>query len=156
MKTIILYASKHGATAEIARRIAARLPDAAVCDLRKDAVPPINDFDCVILGSPLLAGTIRKEVKDFLSQRSSGLAGKKLGLFLSGIGTEGDQKYFESNFTPDILRTASAKSFLGGIFDPAKAGFMERLMIKAAAKHTEYFNNIMDDKINEFAEALKS
>jgi len=34
MKTLILYATKHGATGEIANRIAAKMTGATVCNLK--------------------------------------------------------------------------------------------------------------------------
>jgi len=49
MKTIILYATKYGATAEVARLIAEKFDDAIIHDLKQAYVPVIDDFDCVII-----------------------------------------------------------------------------------------------------------
>ena len=81
MKTLILYASKYGATGEIAQRIAEKIPEATICHINQDEIPPLSPFDCIIIGSPLYAGMIRKEVKDFIVQNTSALSQKKLGLF---------------------------------------------------------------------------
>ena len=48
MKTLILYATKHGATREAAKRIAAKIPGAVFHDLKQDGIPALFDFDCVI------------------------------------------------------------------------------------------------------------
>jgi menaquinone-dependent protoporphyrinogen oxidase len=51
MKTLIIYATKYGATKEIAGRIAARIPGSTVADLKSSNIPPVSQFDCIILGS---------------------------------------------------------------------------------------------------------
>jgi len=83
------------------------------------------------------------------------LCKKKLGLFLCGLDASREKVYFEKNFPPDILQAAKAAYFLGGIFDPKKNNFMERLIMKKAAKQTEYVNNINDSKIEQFVEVMK-
>jgi len=156
MKTVILYASKHGAAGEVARRIAQQLDNACIHDLKQSKLPSLADFDCIIFGSSLYAGMIRKEAKAFLSHNADILLQKKLGLFLSGIGAEGEKTYFESNFSPDLLQKAKAASFLGGIFDPRKAGVLERLVIKLVTKKSAYVNIIDDAKIEQFAKVMKT
>ena len=156
MKTIILFASKYGAAGEIARRIASRIKDATVHELKRGGNPSLDGFDCVILGSSVYAGMIRKEAKTFLSLNAAALQKKKLGLFLSGMETSGGNKFFETNFPRDILETAKATGFLGGIFDPKKAGLMERLIMKAVAKTSAYGNTIDDEKIEQFVESMKA
>ena len=153
MKTIIIYATKYGAAGEIARRIADKIDGVVVHDL-KSGVPSLADFDSVIIGSSVYAGMIRKEAKAFLSKNADVLQEKKVGLFLCGLDAGQEKAYFDSNFPPDILRTAKAASFLGGIFDPQKAGIMERFIMKLVTKKTEYINTVDDSKIEQFAEAV--
>lgn len=154
MNTLILYASKYGATGEIAQRIADKMPKAIVCNLAKDKIPPLSSFDCIVIGSSLYAGMIRREAKEYITQNSTELCQKKLGLFLSGF--KPDNAYFTNNFSSDLLEAAAATAFLGGIFDPKKVGFLSRFIVKKAAKQSEYLNNISDDKINEFVGSLNN
>ena len=154
MKTLILYATKHGAAREIAQRIAKNTSGATVHDMRNDGNPAVSGFDCIIIGSSVYAGSVHKEVKAFLSKNADNMRGKTLGLFLSGLDTSKEETYFERNFPADILKMAKARFFLGGIFDPQKAGFFERLVMKAATKQTAYTNTISDEKIRQFAEAM--
>jgi menaquinone-dependent protoporphyrinogen oxidase len=155
MKTIIIYATKHGAAGEIARRISEKIGNAVIHDLKQGATPPLADFDCVIIGSPVYAGMIRKEAKVFLSQNASTLQGKCLGLFLSGLDARSEETFFRSNFPADILQSAKAAMFLGGIFDPQKTGWLECFIIKVATKQSAYSNTIDDAKIEQFAEAMR-
>ena len=154
MKTIILYATKYGAADEIAQRIANKIDGAVIHNL-KQGVPSLAEFDCIILGSPVYAGSIRREAKKFLSKNADVLLNKKFALFLSGIGASGEKKFFESNFPPEILQKAKAAGFLGGIFDPKKAKALERLIIKIVTKKSRYINTIDDTAIEQFAEKVK-
>jgi len=155
VKTLILYATKYGAAGEIAQRIAKRIDGAFVHDLKQACTHDLTAFDCIIIGSSVYAGTIRKEVKVFLSKNSSTLQGKKLGLFLSGIGESGEETYFKKNFSSDIIQAAKATGFLGGTFNPQKANFLERFIMRIITKQSGLINTISDRKIEKFVEELK-
>ena len=155
MKTLILYATKHGAAKAIAERIAERIPGSTVHDLKDSGVPPVSQFDCVVIGSSIYAGAIRKEAKAFLAQNAAALRSTRLGLYLSGMDASREKDFFEANVSPEILQAAAVKSFIGGVFDPKKAGFMERLIMKMVAKQSSYSDTISDEKIEHFAEAMK-
>ena len=156
MKTLILYATKYGAAREIAEKIAKNIDGAEIYDLKQNNIPSFDNFDCVIIGSSLYAGSIRKEAKIFLSQNAGAFQGKNIGLFLSGMAESGEEKFFESNFPAEIVRSAKAADILGGVFDPEKAGFMERFIMKIITKQPGYINKISDDKIARFAEIMKT
>jgi len=156
MKTLILYAGKHGAAAEIARRIASNLPEAATHDLGRGDAPDLGGFGCVIVGSAIYAGMIRREARAFAAQNAQALQGKTLGLFLSGMDASQEGTCFAANFPPELLRAAKATAFPGGIFDPKKAGVMGRLIMKAATKQSGYTNSIDDGKIARFAEDIQA
>ena len=156
MKTIIIYATKYGATAEIAQRIAGRIDGAVVHDLKQSGIRDLAGFDCVVFGSSVYAGMIRREAKVFLSQNEETLRQKKLGLFLSGIGESGETAFFKNNFSPAVLQAARATAFLGGVFDPKKGNFVERLIIKIVTKQSGYQNTINDSRIGQFVEAMKA
>jgi len=155
MKTIILYATKYGAAEEIAKRIAGKI-DGCIIHNIKDTLPSLNDFDCIIFGSSVYAGSIRDEAKKFIANNEKIMHEKILGLFLSGIGTDGKDTYFKSNFPENLLQKAKARGFLGGAFDPKKAKFTERLIIKIVTKKSTYINTINDREIEKFAEDIKA
>ena len=155
MRTLILYATKYGATQDIATRIASHMGGAVLHNLKQGGVPDLAGFDYVLIGSSLYAGSIRKEAKVFLAQNAGQLRGKKIGLFLSGMAKSDEQKYFKDNFPSDLLQEAAAACFLGGIFDPQKAGAMERLIMKAVTKQAGYVDAIDHEKIKQFVELMK-
>ena len=79
MKTLIVYATKYGATKQIAEQLAEYLGGADLVDVGKGETASLTEYDCVVLGSPLTAGSIRKEVKAFAQQHAGELGGKRLG-----------------------------------------------------------------------------
>jgi menaquinone-dependent protoporphyrinogen oxidase len=110
----------------------------------------------VILGSSLYVGAIAREAKNFIAASRDILLGKPFGLFLSGFQPEEEQKAFESNFPPELLKAARTTCFLGGIYDPKKAGVLERLAMKAVAKTADYTDTIDNDRIRKFAGAVQA
>jgi len=156
MKTIILYATKHGAAADIAGRIAAQIDGSITYDIKQGGVPALDDYDCVIVGSSIYAGSFRKEAKAFLAQNADELCKKKLGLFISGMSESEVDGAFKANVPDEVLQAAAVKSSLGGTFDPKKANFFERLIMKAVTKQSGYVSNISDEKISTFVETIKA
>jgi len=154
MKTIILYATKHGATAEIASRIANNIENTTVHNLEQPT-PDLAEYDCIIIGSAVYAGMFRKEVKTFFAQNSNILKTKKLGFFASGMSKSESDKVFAENVPDELLQAAKVSMVLGGIFDPKKANFAERLIMKAVTKQSGYVDAIDDEKIDEFVGAIK-
>ncbi|MDR0436081.1 MAG: flavodoxin domain-containing protein [Propionibacteriaceae bacterium] len=83
MTTAIVYASKHGSTGEIAKRIASHLADATLLDLADDT-PDISEFATVVLGTAVYANQPMSAMKDFC--RTALLEDKRIGLFAPGNG----------------------------------------------------------------------
>lgn len=154
MKTLIAYATKHGATREIAERLAKKLGGADLYDLSTPGVPSVADYDCVVVGSGLYASAARPEARAFLETNEAALAGKKLGLFFSGISKGGPDSYLNSNVPAGLVRHAVAAAMLGGKFTPAQSGFFERLVMRIVAKTSAPIDTIDDGAIAAFAEKL--
>jgi len=154
MKTLILFATKHGAAEEIAKKIAGHIDNAETFNLKNENLPKISDYDQIIIGSSIYAGNFRKEAKAFLTQNTDELSKKKLALFASGMGEPDNDEAFKSNVPEAILQASTVSSILGGIYDPKKFNFFERLIMKIVTKQSGYFSNITDEKIKKFIEAL--
>jgi menaquinone-dependent protoporphyrinogen oxidase len=92
MPLLVAYASRHGATAEIAARIASRLIDSgAAVDLRPvGEVETLEPYDAVVLGAPVYDQSWPSEVGAFIAGHSDDLAARPLWLF--SVGSFGDTK----------------------------------------------------------------
>ena len=79
-------ASKHGATAEIARAIGDVLADRGfdVTVIAPDGVGEIEDFKALVLGSAVYMGHWMKPATDLVDRTAPTLAGRPVWLFSSG------------------------------------------------------------------------
>jgi len=156
MKTLVLYATKYGATAEIAQKIADKIDGAITHDLKNTAVPDIAEFECIIVGTSIYAGSIRKEAKEYIEKNDETLRSKTLGLFICGMEANMDKERFETCFPNELAKTAKAICTPGGIFDPKKAGIFAKLVMKVVTKQSGYVSTVDDAKIDQFVEQMKA
>ncbi len=91
-KILITYASKYGATREIAEKINAVLQQAGVqTDISPvDLVQDLTAYRAVILGSAVYVGKWQKEAVAFLRAHEKSLADRPVWLFCSGPTVQGD------------------------------------------------------------------
>ena len=92
MPLLVVYASRHGATAEIAARIATRLVDSGTpVDLRPvDEVETLDAYDADVLGAPVYDQSWPPETNAFVAENRDALAAHPLWLF--SVGSFGDTK----------------------------------------------------------------
>jgi menaquinone-dependent protoporphyrinogen oxidase len=90
-RTLVVYATKHGATEEIADVLADELRLAGA-DVELADAAEIDDLDryrTIVLGSAVYMGRWRPEARRFLKKHQRELAGRELWLFSSGpVGKE--------------------------------------------------------------------
>jgi menaquinone-dependent protoporphyrinogen oxidase len=89
---LVVYASRHGATAGIASRIAARLVDSGVsADVREvDGVETLHPYDAVVFGAPVYEQSWPPEANRFVAEYSDALSARRPWLF--SVGSFGDRK----------------------------------------------------------------
>lgn len=157
MNTLIAYGTKYGCAEKCAKRIAEELKeDVELVDLRKTKGVNLSGYDKVIIGGSIYIGKIQKEVSDFCSRNLDELKNKKIGLFICGMAEgEAADAELNSSFPAELLDAAKAKGFLGGEFLVDNMNFMDKLIVKKISKVTENKSNILEDRIVEFAKAMK-
>lgn len=159
MRVLVAYASRHGATAEIAQTIGNELGDMGfAADVR-----PVSDelavgtYDAVILGSGIYASHWGKEAVRFGKRHADELRGRPVWLFDSGpIDTSAD----EGKTTPvkDAVKVAErvdARQHVtfGGQLGPEDVGEFARKMI-GKGETTPYgdFRNL--DRVRAWARGI--
>ena len=160
MKTLILYATRHGSTAEAARRIAAYFPDCDVKDIARDAYD-IAVYDRILIGSNIRMGTFDRRVRKLLLRDIAALREKRLGFFVCCCFTENAPTYFQNNIPPQLLEVAAATAALGGEMDRKKLHgwdkYVANMVLKAdhsrGILHTFSLHN---EAVADFAKKMQS
>jgi len=138
-QVLVAYATKYGATAEIAEKIGQVLRQAG---LRTDVLPAdrvsnLTPYKAVVLGSAVYIGRWRKEAAKFLKANETVLAEKPVWLFSSGPTGEGDPVELAQGWRfPGKLQPIADRigphdiAIFHGAMDVNKLNFIEKWMIK--------------------------
>jgi menaquinone-dependent protoporphyrinogen oxidase len=138
-QVLVTYATKHGATAEIAEKIGQVLRQEG---LRAEVLPAnrvgdLTPYRAIVVGSAVYIGKWRKEAAAFLEANEKALAERPVWLFSTGPTGEGDPVEltkgwrFPKALQPiaDRIRPRDIAVFHGGL-DPKKMSAIERWMIR--------------------------
>lgn len=135
-RILVAYASKHGATREIAEAIAAELREAGCtvdCREAHDAARP-EGYDAVVLGSATYAKRWRREARHFLHHHRDALAQRPLWLFSSGpVGADTpDPEWLEPHMVVQAAEELGARGHVvfGGRVPADPGNFVERAMAR--------------------------
>jgi menaquinone-dependent protoporphyrinogen oxidase len=138
-KVLVTYATKYGATAEIADKIGEVLREAGLSTdvLPVKEVEDLTPYTAVILGSAVYIGRWRKEAVKFMEKNEGALAERDVWIFSSGPTDEGDPEELVKGWTlPEKLEPVAGRiqphdiAVFHGELDPEKMNFIERTMIK--------------------------
>jgi menaquinone-dependent protoporphyrinogen oxidase len=145
MSILVAYASKSGATAEIAERIAATLR-AAGQESEARPVEGLDDlagYDAFVIGSALYYGSWMKEATAFVRRNWVLLASRPVWLFSSGPispeTTDAEGRDLHEGAEPrqlaelrEVLEPRDHRVFFGRL-DRRKLGFVDRLVASLPA-----------------------
>jgi menaquinone-dependent protoporphyrinogen oxidase len=160
-KVLVAYATKYGATAEIAAGIGDALAEAGidVDTLPVEDVAGLETYSAVVLGSAVYAGQWRKDAAQFLEAHESELAEMPVWIFSSGPTGEGDPVELMDGWRfPEDLQPIADRiqprdiAFFHGVLDPEKLTFGERMIVKALKAPTGDFRDW--DAIERWANSI--
>jgi menaquinone-dependent protoporphyrinogen oxidase len=163
-KVFVTYASKYGATKEIAEKIGEVLHQAS---FQVDVSPietacDLTSYQAVILGSAVYIGKWQKEAVAFVQAQEKILADRAVWLFSSGPTGEGDPVELVEGWrlpaelqpVVDRIRPRDIMVFHGYI-NPDKLNFIEKWAIKSLVKKP--FGDFRDwDSIGNWAAKISS
>ena len=148
MKVLVAYASRHGATAGIAERIAEviRAEGHTADTVQLPAATSVDDYDACVVGSSAYLGHWEKAASAFVREHRDGLVASPVWLFTSGpLGTEEvdeqGQNVRESAAPRELPELTDAIAprehhvFFGAL-DPKTLGVGARVMRKLPAGRT--------------------
>ena len=138
-QVLVAYATKYGATEEIAEKIGEVLRQAGlqVDVLPADRVGDLSAYKAVVLGSAVYFGQWRKEAVKFLKTNEVVLVEKPVWLFSSGPSGEGDPVELMQGWqlpgklqpVADRIRPRDVAVFHGTV-DVNKLSFLEKWVVK--------------------------
>ncbi|MFC3957831.1 flavodoxin domain-containing protein [Halovivax cerinus] len=143
---LIAYGTGEGQTEKVATRIgdvvAKRGHD--VTAVNADETPPdvvVDDFEAVLVGASVHAGTHQKTVADFVRTNRDALAAKPTAFFqvsLSSATEEGDAQAagYVDEFIEDTGWHPDRIGRFGGALRYSKYGFLKRLMMRGIVNRT--------------------
>ena len=136
MKVLVAFASKHGATEEIARSIGEILigQGLTVEVKRMEDVDTVLPYSAFVLGSAVYMGGWLRGARSFVDGHAELLARHPTWLFSSGpIGSPPHPAATDSFNVPDLLATTRARDhqLFGGKLDKASLGLSERALAGA-------------------------
>jgi len=155
MRTLIVYASRHGCTEKCALKLSEKLTgEKILVNLNKPVSFNLADFTGIVVGGSIYAGQVQKKVRQFCDKYSTQLQTKPLGLFLCCMEVEKAQAQFDTAFPPELRNHANARGLFGGEFNLDRMNFFEKFLIKKIARIEKSVSTIADEKIAEFARQL--
>jgi menaquinone-dependent protoporphyrinogen oxidase len=165
-KVLVIYASKHGSTAEIAEKIgeALRQEGIQVNVVSAQKVKYPADYDAIVIGSSVYIGQWRSEVSEFIKVNEKTLANKPVWLFSSGPTGKGDAgellqgwRYpFRLKALVERIKPRDIAVFHGAL-DMQKMGFLDRWMVKRVKSPVGDFRdwNVINKWAKDIAEVVK-
>lgn len=114
---LVAFASKHGATAEIAEAVAETLRDAglAVDTIDAGEIRKLDHYDAVVLGSAVYMKRWRGDAKHFLHHHRAALAQRPFWVFSSGPAGEPTEDEADWAEPPRIARQVEALGARGHV-----------------------------------------
>ena len=154
VKTLIVYAGRHGCTQKCAEMLAARAPGGiTLANLQKCQADP-SGYDTVIIGGSIRMGKIQKETATFCRAYLSQLLEKKVGLFLCCANAAAVAAQLQAAFTAELLAAARAVEHLGYAYYFQKMNFLERAVVKKIAGVSRTVENISQAGVDRLCAAL--
>lgn len=135
MKILVSAASKHGATADIAKVIGETLTaaghEAAV--VPPDAVTSIAGYDAVVLGSGVYVGHWLDAAKALVERLGGELATRPVWLFSSGPIGDPPKPDEDPADLPDLMAATGARGhrLFAGLVDKSRLGLGEKVILAA-------------------------
>jgi len=153
MKTLIVYATRHGSSEKAANMLKMELnSEVTLYNLKEKTQINFNDFDALIIGGSIHVGEINSRLKKLIQTKTEELLKKHLGLFLCCMDKEKAQIQFENAFNKDLRAQATAIGLFGGEFIFENMNWFERLVVKKITGVDKSVSEIDEFAIKRFAE----
>ncbi|MGV8906082.1 MAG: flavodoxin domain-containing protein [Acetobacterium sp.] len=159
MKTMILFGSTYGYTQECATKLAKNLGgDALLVNIADDKIPPLEDYDTILIGGSIYMGQIQKKIKAYCISNETVLKDKNLGFFISSGTPDNFDVNIKNSFPESLLKIALSIENFGGELRTEKMKLTHKLLTNIMKKATEKENKPptkpLPENIQKMAKAI--
>lgn len=144
MKTLILYASKYGATKAVAEMIYQGVQNAKVVDVQ-DFNENILDYQNIIFGSKTTVGQMDKRIKELYQAIDT--TKQHVIIFIVGLQKNQLDTVIEQNFSKEAMDNSH---FVGGKLNFPKMNIAEKAIIKMINKKQKFIDRIDTKQVYDF------
>jgi len=136
MSVLVVAASRHGATCEIAEEIGRVLEARGIpADVRRiEGVDDVGEYDAVVLGSAVYVGKWLEPAQRFVDRHAAELAARPTWLFSSGPIGDPPRPAAEQAVSVDAMVEATRARehrLFAGRLEKSRLGFAERAVVVA-------------------------
>lgn len=147
MKALVVYGSRWGGTISVAEKIGDSFREANyTVDIvdAKGPVPPVDNYDLVVVGSGIRADKWTKETLNFLKKNAHALSVKKTALFVSCLMADREKQEAQKKAKIKYLDKIAEKyglnpisyGFFGGYADFSKShGLLVDMIVRVNRKN---------------------
>ncbi len=146
MKTIILYESKHGCTEKCVSYIKEKNNIQEFIKV-SDFKGNLDDYDRIIIGTPVYIGQINKKVKTLIESNKDVLLKKEVEIFICGMNDENYEQMLIMNFD-EAIRDHAKIIHAGGAYDFDKLGWFSKFIVRKIAKINHSVEAIKYDQLD--------
>lgn len=154
MKVGIFYATMTGTTKKCAEILCKNIPGSALCELGKKEIY-LEDYDYIIIGTPIIAGMFHKQVKKFIKTNRDKLLNKVGFFFCHGFAID-EKRILKTNVDNELLKGVSLASGFGGEIHLDKLRGFFKLIVKLATRSNKVPPQLNMQAIFDFINKLKA
>lgn len=171
MKILAVYATKTGTAEECLSLLARHLPshEMTLCRLKKGTVlPSLDEYDVILVGSPVRMGRIDKRVRRFMNEEGERLKEKRTAYFLCCGLIDCFDEYAEKLIPRELRENAISVSCFGGDMSVDKQkNILDKMIVRSVrssilgggdngdGRKDISLPIILDSNISQLAEVIK-
>lgn len=161
----IIYSTRHGSTAKIAKVINAYIGgDCRLMNLKEIDYYVISQCDTIVLGMPIYNGKLDSAMVEYIRRNQSLLIEKNYSIYVTSLLFSEFMHYVTEEFDYSILKDVKVIAGLGGalyypdlsLAEKARLSLISNLSRVVPKEHNEtIFENFNNEEIYIFAQKIK-
>ena len=157
MKTLIIYASLGGCTERAVRELSQQLSGEVLSiDLKRQQLPPLREFDRIVIGYSIVRGRINPEIHRFYIEQKQNLADKEIGLFVCCSKDEHGAREIIKNAFPEGLRQmAKTEAIFRMTINLKEMSMVKRILVKRVPRVLDNLADPDYESISHFANRME-